>query len=52
VTHDARDARALADRLLVLEDGRVTQAGTWDELRSRPASPFVERFVGDDPGAL
>jgi len=52
VTHDARDARALADRLLVLEAGRVTQTGTWDELRSRPASRFVERFVEDDAVAV
>ncbi len=48
VTHDSRDARALADRLLVLEEGRVTQTGTWDELRTRPASRFIERFVADD----
>jgi molybdate transport system ATP-binding protein len=48
VTHDAHDARALADRLLVLEGGKVTQDGTWKELRSRPASRFVERFVGVD----
>ncbi len=52
VTHDARDARALAHRLLVLEGGKVTQAGTWEELRSRPASRFVERFVAEAPGAL
>jgi molybdate transport system ATP-binding protein len=52
VTHDARDARVLGDRLLVLEGGRVTQTGTWDELRSRPASGFVESFVGDDEPAV
>jgi ABC-type proline/glycine betaine transport system ATPase subunit len=38
----------LADRLLVLEGGKVTQDGTWTELRSRPASSFVERFVAED----
>jgi molybdate transport system ATP-binding protein len=52
VTHDARDARALADGLLVLEGGKVTQSGTWEELRSRPASRFVERFVADEASAL
>jgi molybdate transport system ATP-binding protein len=52
VTHDARDARVLADRLLVLEEGRVTQVGTWDELGSRPASRFVERFVADGAVAV
>jgi molybdate transport system ATP-binding protein len=52
VTHDARDARVLADRLLVLEEGKITQDGTWDELRSRPASPFVARFVGEAAAAV
>jgi molybdate transport system ATP-binding protein len=52
VTHDARDARLLADRLLVLENGKVTQSGTWEELRSRPASAFVERFVAGDSDEL
>lgn len=52
VTHDARDARELGDRFLVLEEGRVTQAGTWDDLAHRPASAFVEEFVASsDPGA-
>jgi molybdate transport system ATP-binding protein len=50
VTHDGRDARALGHRVLVLEQGAVTQAGTWDELSSRPASRFVERFVAGDGG--
>ena len=45
VTHDARDAAALADRVAVLERGRVTQAGTWSELCSAPATPFVEELV-------
>lgn len=52
VTHDARDARALGHRLLVLESGKVTQVGTWEELVSRPASRFVERFVADDGAAV
>jgi molybdate transport system ATP-binding protein len=52
VTHDARDARALGDRLIVLEEGKITQSGTWDELSSQPASRFVERFVADEAGAL
>lgn len=45
VTHDAVDARALGDRILVLEAGQVTQVGTWKELAARPASRFVEEFV-------
>jgi molybdate transport system ATP-binding protein len=46
VTHDAVDARQLADRILVLENGHVTQVGSWTELAARPASKFVEEFVG------
>jgi molybdate transport system ATP-binding protein len=45
VTHDAADARAVGDRVLVLEAGRATQLGTWDELARHPASLFVEQFV-------
>jgi molybdate transport system ATP-binding protein len=45
VSQDAADARALGRRILVLEAGRVTQTGTWDELAARPASRFVEEFV-------
>jgi molybdate transport system ATP-binding protein len=45
VTHDADDARLLGQRIAVLEAGRITQAGTWEELAARPATPFVDRFV-------
>jgi molybdate transport system ATP-binding protein len=45
VTHDAADARELGQRIVVLESGKVTQTGTWDELSARPASSFVEAFV-------
>ena len=45
VTHDPDDARALGDRLAVLEVGRIAQAGTWEELCAHPASVFVERLV-------
>jgi molybdate transport system ATP-binding protein len=46
VTHDPADATALADELLVLEDGRITQAGTAGELAAKPATPFVAELVG------
>src|SRR5690606_36887843 len=36
VTHDADDARRLGVRVVVLEDGAITQRGSWDELVSRP----------------
>ena len=45
VTHSPADAAALADSVLVLEQGRVTQRGTLDELRSNPATPYVERML-------
>jgi ABC-type Fe3+/spermidine/putrescine transport system ATPase subunit len=47
VTHDQREALALSDRLVVLNDGRVEQIGTPDEIYRTPASPFAARFVGD-----
>ncbi|MEM1349104.1 MAG: ABC transporter ATP-binding protein [Myxococcota bacterium] len=45
VTHDVRDVEALAQRVVVLEAGRVAQVGTLEELRSAPANGFVEEFV-------
>jgi len=45
VTHDAADAQLLGHRVAVLERGRITQVGRWDELTARPASQFVEEFV-------
>jgi ABC-type Fe3+/spermidine/putrescine transport system ATPase subunit len=54
VTHDQRAAAALADRVAVMHDGDVVQAGTVDAVLDRPATPFVARFVGANvlPGAL
>ena len=46
VTHDPLDAMAMADRLVVLEAGRVTQAGTLVDVTARPRSPWVARLVG------
>jgi molybdate transport system ATP-binding protein len=46
VTHDPLEAIALADRLVVLEGGRVTQAGTPDQVRGRPRSRYVAELVG------
>jgi ABC-type Fe3+/spermidine/putrescine transport system ATPase subunit len=47
VTHDQREALALSDRIVVLDEGRIEQLGTPDEIYSAPASPFAARFVGD-----
>jgi iron(III) transport system ATP-binding protein len=45
VTHDPREAAALADRIAILEAGRVTQVGTATELRAAPLTPFVRAFT-------
>lgn len=46
VTHDPLDALFFADRVIVLEAGRITQAATPGELTARPRSEYVARFVG------
>jgi molybdate transport system ATP-binding protein len=46
VTHDPLDALVLADRLLVVEDGRTIQSGSPAEVAARPASRFVADLVG------
>lgn len=46
VTHDQGEAFALADRVVVMRDGRIAQAGTPLEVWQRPASAFVARFLG------
>jgi putative spermidine/putrescine transport system ATP-binding protein len=46
VTHDQEEALTMADRLVVMERGRVRQVGTAEDLYERPANPFVAGFVG------
>jgi len=46
VTHDPVDALTLADRVVVLERGRITQAGSVDEIRSAPHSLYAAELVG------
>ena len=46
VTHDALDAMVLADRLVVLEEGRVVQTGPPKEVAARPRTDYVARLVG------
>ncbi|MFC9247028.1 ABC transporter ATP-binding protein [Streptomyces sp. NPDC057136] len=48
VTHDQGEAFALADRVVVMRDGRIAQTGTPLEVWQRPASAFVARFLGFD----
>jgi molybdate transport system ATP-binding protein len=46
VTHDALDALLLADRVVVVEGGRVIEAGPSAEVLARPRSPFAARIAG------
>jgi molybdate transport system ATP-binding protein len=46
VTHDPLDALTLADHLVFVEDGRVTQTGTPSEVLREPRSPYVGTVVG------
>ncbi|MGP2438485.1 ABC transporter ATP-binding protein [Streptomyces sp. JW3] len=48
VTHDQGEAFALADRVVVMRDGRIAQQGTPLEVWQRPADAFVARFLGFD----
>ena len=52
VTHHPRELEVLADRVAVVERGRIAQAGTLDELRARPATPFVGELVSAAGGRV
>lgn len=45
VTHDQSEALAMADRIVVMKDGRIEQAGTPRDIYLRPQTEFVARFV-------
>jgi sulfate transport system ATP-binding protein len=47
VTHDQEEALELADRVVVMSQGRIEQVGTADEIYDTPNSPFVYGFIGD-----
>jgi spermidine/putrescine transport system ATP-binding protein len=46
VTHDQHEAMNLADRIVVMAQGRIQQIGTPDDLYIRPSTRFVAEFVG------
>jgi ABC-type Fe3+/spermidine/putrescine transport system ATPase subunit len=46
VTHDQDEAMSLADRIIVMNRGRIEQQGTPDEIYARPRTPFVAAFIG------
>ena len=47
VTHDQEEALELADRVVVMNQGRIEQVGTPDEIYDKPGSPFVFGFIGE-----
>jgi putative spermidine/putrescine transport system ATP-binding protein len=46
VTHDREEAMVMADRIVILDAGRIAQQGTPEEVFNRPASAFVAAFMG------
>lgn len=48
VTHDREEAMVMADRIVVLRDGRIAQEGTPESVYHRPNSAFVASFMGAD----
>ena len=55
VTHDQDEAMAMADRLVVMKEGRVEQTGSQEDLYERPATAFIASFIGRSttlPGLL
>ncbi|HEY8621491.1 MAG TPA: ABC transporter ATP-binding protein [Dermatophilaceae bacterium] len=49
VTHDQAEALAMADRMAVMESGRIRQVGTPSDIFHRPANVFVANFIGSTP---
>jgi iron(III) transport system ATP-binding protein len=47
VTHDQKEALSISDRMAILEDGRIAQVGTPEEVYRRPRSQVVADFIGE-----
>jgi len=47
VTHDQDEALEIADEIVIMNQARVEQTGTPQEIYDRPATPFVHQFLGD-----
>lgn len=48
VTHDMDEALKLADRVVIMRDGKLVQTGTPDEILRNPVDEFVEEFIGKE----
>jgi iron(III) transport system ATP-binding protein len=46
VTHDQEEALTMADRIVVMDHGKIAQEGTPFEIYNKPATPFVASFIG------
>ncbi|WP_438494974.1 ABC transporter ATP-binding protein [Paenibacillus sp. IHBB 3054] len=49
VTHDQEEAMAVADKIAILQNGKIQQYGTPDELFMKPVNLFVAHFMGNPP---
>ena len=49
VTHDQVEAMSMADRVILMREGRIEQEGSPEELYARPATTFAARFIGTPP---
>jgi len=47
VTHDQEEAMSIADRIVIMNDGRIEQVGTPEEVYTRPVNEFVAGFIGE-----
>jgi len=52
VTHDLAEAAYLGDEIVLMGEGRVAQRGTLNDLRTRPASTFVNEFINAQRGLV
>jgi ABC-type sulfate/molybdate transport systems ATPase subunit len=45
VTHDPDDARSFPERVIAIENGKITQTGSFAQLAKAPATPFIADFA-------
>jgi osmoprotectant transport system ATP-binding protein len=50
VTHDLAEAAYLGDEIVLMNEGQIVQRGTLEDLRAKPASPFVTEFINAQRG--